>query len=263
MEDQVIEETGVEDVSAAEAQEVQEIPEDSADESGANEEVAAEPEKQNNFEKAFAKRLAEKEAQWKAEKESEIQKLREEYKDYDVSRKAMEYLMKQNGINDSMSLKEQLELVDLNERAESENVSPEVLKRIDELEAKAAKAEEYEKQQAEQKQVSEFESSLKEFAKDKQIDGKPVDHMELWQYMSENQIAKPEAALKAMKADILEAKLETAKADAVKEYLASKQAPKVEGAGVAGAEQRDTSKMGWGDITKAAAERLRASMSKE
>lgn len=250
---------GVESAPAAEVQET-EVTDSNP---GVESQAAAEPEKQNNFEKAFAKRLADAQAKWEADKQAELQKMQEQYKDYDVLKKATEYLQKTSGIQDLMSLKEQLELTELQERADRENVPPDVLKRIDELEVKAAKAEEYEKQQQEAQTIQQFESSLKTFCEGKEIDGKPLSHQELWQYMHENEISKPESAFKAMKADILEAKLETAKQDAVKEYLESKKAPKVEGSGSPGQQHVDTSKLGWGDVTKAAIARMQSALTRE
>src|SRR5690606_21352965 len=129
-------------------------------ESGANSEVAAEPEKQNNFEKAFAKRLA-------AEREKWDKETAERYKDYDVLKKATEHLQRTSGINDLMTLKEELELAELQERAETQNLDVERLKGIEQLEANAAKADEMEQQQQEEQRVQSYFSSLGEFVKDK------------------------------------------------------------------------------------------------
>jgi hypothetical protein len=216
------EESGAESAPAAVEQVEQSTNEVPAPESGANEQAAAEPEKQNNFEKAFAKRLADAQAKWEAD-------YAKKYEGFDDYKKAAEYLQKTSGIGDMLTLREQIELAELQERAEQANVPPEVLKRIDQLEAKAAKADEMEANAKQQQEWQTFETSLKEFCADKSIDGKSVDHMELWKYMHDNGVTKPEIAFKAMKADALEAKLETAKTDAVNEYLKSKQAPKIEG----------------------------------
>lgn len=211
--------------------------------------------KQESFAKRLQeqteKRLSEERAKWEQEQA-------EKYKDYDTYKKATDFLMKSNGINDPMTLKEQLEMTELQERAEKNNLDPETQKRLEYLEERDRKAQEYEREQAEQKQLSEFENSLKDFCKEKEIDGKAVDHMELWSYMHENGISKPEAAYKAMKADVLEQKLATAKEDAVKEYLASKKAPKAEGSGATAFQQADTSKMSWEEIDRVAAARIKA-----
>lgn len=227
--------TGVEGAPAA-GEQLQGT-EGAAAQTGVEGQGAADQEKQNNFEKAFAKRLAAKEAEWQAAKDAELQQLREQFKDHDTYKLAAEYLQQTAGVPDMLTLKEEIELARLQERAAKENVPASVLKRIDELEAKAAKGEELEAAQKQQQAWQEFETSLKDFCKDKTIDGKPVDHMELWKYMHENEVSKPEVALKAMKADILEPKLETARTDAVNDYLKSKQAPKTEGSQGAAAQQ--------------------------
>lgn len=247
---------GVEGTPAAEGQE--EKVEGAESQTGVEDQAVAEPEKQNNFEKAFAKRLAAKEAEWQAAKEAEIQRIKEEYKDHDTYKLAAEYLKQTSGIPDMLTLKEEIELAQLQQRAEKENVPASVLKRIDELEAKAAKADEFEAERKQQEELQAFETSLKEFSEGKEVDGKPVDHMELWKYMHENEISKPDVALKAMKADILEAKLETAKTDAVNEYLKSKEAPKIEGSQGAAAQQSAAPPASWDEAEKRAAARMRA-----
>lgn len=211
------EESGVEDVPAAEEQvpETHETPE-----TGVEEQAAAEP-KENNFEKAFAKRLSSEREKWEAERQAELEK----YKDYDIAKKSMEYMMKTYNINDPLTLKEQIELHELQERADEQNVPPEVLKRIDELEQKAAKAEEYERLQEEQQRLSEFESKIKDFAKEK-----GVDHMELWNFMHENDIGNPEMALRAMQWEDIEAKRAEIEKEAVNKFLEAKGTmPTVEG----------------------------------
>lgn len=242
---------GVDFVPAAEEHVTDQV--ETSSESGADTEVAAEPEKQNNFEKAFAKRLAAEREKWQSE-------VSEKYKDYDVLQKATAHLQKTSGISDLMTLNEQLELADLQERAETQNLDIDTLKRIEQLEQKAAKGEELEAKIQQQQQWQEFETSLKTFADGKEIDGKTVDHKELWNYMYENQIQNPEIAFKAMKADVLESKLSTAREDSIKDYLASKQAPRAEGGnGAAGMQTTDTSKMSWKDLERRAAARLEAS----
>lgn len=191
-----------------------------------DEKAAAEPGKEDV---AFSKRLSAAEKKWQDDKEAEIQKIKDEYKDHDLYRKATEYLQKTSGIPDMMTLKETIELEELQERADRENVSPETLKRIDELEAKAKRGEELEATISQEKAAAEFEQSLKTFSEGKEIGGAPLDYKELWNYMHENEIAKPDVAFKAMKADILEQKLATAKDDAVKDYLSSKRGVKTEG----------------------------------
>ncbi|WP_027085403.1 hypothetical protein [Cohnella panacarvi] len=224
---------------------------------------SGEPAKPNNFEKAFAKRLSEKEAQWNTAKDAEIQALRDQYKDYDTFKLAAEYLQQKAGVPDMLTLKEEIELVRLQERAEKEKVPPSVLKRIDELEAKAAKGEEYEALQKEQAERQEFETSLKTFSDGKTLGDKQLDHTELWKYMHENEIANPEVAYKAMRADLLEEQLKTAEEDAVKKYLESKKAPKAEGAPGAAARQVPTTGGGFKGAEQRAAERIRAARTAE
>lgn len=241
-------ETGVESASAAEVQ--TETPEVTESQTGVETQAAAEPEKQNNFEKAFAKRLAAEREKWQSETS-------EKYKDYDTLKDVADYFREVNEAPDMMTLKERIEMERLQQRAERENVPPEVLQRIDMLEAKAAKADEFEQQQAQERTMQEFENGLKEFVKDKQLGEKPVDHLELWKYMHENGIAKPEVAFKAMKADQLETKLQERETDVINRYIQSKSAPKVESGGVAGMQSWKPT----GDIdaaTARAAARIRA-----
>jgi hypothetical protein len=245
--EEAVVEPGVEGVPAAEEPET--VTPDPK--TGVDEPAAAELEKQNNFEKAFAKRLAAEREKWQTEQS-------EKYKGFEDYKKATEYLQKTSGISDLLTLREQIELAELTERAEKENVPAEVLKRIDQLEVKAAKADEMEAEAKQQKEWQEFEGSLKEFAKDKAIDDKPLDHMELWKFMHENGVSKPEIAFKAMKAELLEAKLETAKTDAVNEYLKSKQGTKTEGAPGTTATTTVDPPSSWKEAEQRAIERLRA-----
>lgn len=233
---------GVEEAPAA----VEQSSEVTEPETGVEETAAAEQKEPNNYEKAFAKRLSAEKAKWENE-------ANEKFKGYDDYKYLAEYMQQANNGADMLTLKEQIELERLQQRADQANVPPDVLKRIDELEAKAAKAEEYEQQQAQQTELQQFRSSLEAFAKEK---GANVD--ELHQYMFDNQIASPEVAYKAMRAEQLEKELATAKETAVKEYLQSKASPKVEGNGTPGVVNQDPSKMEWGDIRQRAMARIQA-----
>jgi hypothetical protein len=215
--DEGMSDAGVESVPAAEVQ-------DTPSESGVEPTVAAEPEKSNNFEKAFAKRLAEKESAWKAERET----LEAKYKDYDAYKSVAEYYREVEQAPDVLSLKERIELQRLEQEAYNRNLPVEELKRMQELEAKAAQADEYERflkefeqqqqQVAEQqKQLQEFRSTLEPFA---QKNG--VDPDALHNFMYENQIGSMEAALKAFKFDEMQQQLESAKKDGIKEFLTAK-----------------------------------------
>jgi hypothetical protein len=197
-------------------------------EPGVEKEVVAEP---NNFEKAFAKRLAAKEAEWEA-------KNSEKYKDYETNQKAAQFLQKRYNISDAQALREQIELADLQDRAEEQNITPEMQRRLDALEEKAALADKFQQEQEQQKQYQTFRSNLDKFASEKQASAD-----ELHQYMFDNQFPpeKMELAYKTMQADkvleekaAFEANKEQFKKDSVKEYLDSKKAPKAEGKGAAG-----------------------------
>ena len=209
--------SGVEVAPAAEVQ--SEVA--SADQPGVETQAAAEPEKQNNFEKAFAKRLS-------AEREKWEQEVNQKYQGHEDYKFVADYLQQANGL-DLMTLKERIELERLQARAEEQNVPPEVLKRIDELEAKASKAEMYEQHQQQLQHYQEFRSNLEKFASEK---GANAD--ELHAFMYEKGIANMEVAYKAMRADELEQKLQTAEKDAINKYLDSKKAPKAEGSGAPG-----------------------------
>lgn len=204
---------------------------------------------------SFAKRLSEEKSKW--EKETT-----EKYKDYDTHKQLSEYLSELNGGVDILSLKERIELEKLEARAEQENVPPEVLKRIDELEAKAAKGDKLEQDQQENQRVLTYFSTMEKF-----LEGKGVKSDELNQFMVDNNLSyNPEAmeksfdiAYKAMKADEFEKKANEKETDTIKRYLASKNAPRVEGStGAAAAQTVDTSKMSWDQIDKHAAERIKA-----
>jgi hypothetical protein len=244
---------GVDVVPAAEEQATPQV--DPASQTGANEQAAAEPEKQNNFEKAFAKRLAAERDKW--DKDTS-----EKYKDYEALKKTTSYFQQRHGYTDLMAMNADIELAELQARAEKENVPAEVLKRIDQLESEAAEGKQLKQQQQEIERVNTYFSSLNEFVKDKGVDAQALN-----QFMIDNELQyNPNAmdksftvALNAFKADEYKTKLETAKKDAIDEYLGTKRAPKTEGStGAAGFQTADTSKMSWKDLTKHAAARLDA-----
>lgn len=178
---------------------------------------------------SFAHRLKEQTEKVLAEERSKWEKeTSEKYKDYDTYRKATEYLQKTSGIEDVMTLKEQIELQELNERAEQQNVPPDVLKRIDELEQKAARGEELE-----QKQQAEAINNLFWKAAEQFVEGKDVSKEDLNKYMIENDIfvdptnaelaqKKFDMAYKAMQYDVMTKKLESAEKDGMKKLISSK-----------------------------------------
>lgn len=229
--------TGVEDASDAEMQE--ETQTDTGGESG-------------GVEKAFAKRLSQAHSKWEAEarakfeeeKRQEIEKVRSEFKDYDTYREATEFLQKQHGINDIMTLKEQLELTKLQERAAEQNMDPDLLRRMEELESKAARADELEQQrmqEEEERQAAEeqrayeesYFNSMKEYASSKDIDPDKLHGfiMENSLFVNPENMEKTfEIAVKAMKHDELLSKLESAEKDGMKKLFQAKGAiPTIKG----------------------------------
>lgn len=176
----------------------------------------------------------------------------EQYKDYDTYKIVGDYFQRVNNFEDVMSLKERIELDELQAQAEKQQVPVEVLQRIQQLEAKAEEGDQLKKEKELQDFYRGFRSELEAFSKEK---GTDADALE--QFMVDNQIGSHEIAYKAMKAEELEAKLETAKKDAIKEYLESKKAPKTEGAGAAGVISEGPPKT-WGEARQRALERFRA-----
>jgi len=212
--------------------------------------------KQESFAKRLQeqteKKLAEERQKWEEEQSERL-------KEYDTYKRATEYLKRHSGIDDLQKLAEEIELAELQERASTQEIPVEVQKRLDELEAKAKQAEVYERERQQQEQMNTFKESLSAFVKDKGVEVEA-----LWTFMSDNNLPydpnEPEKyftiAYKAMKADELESQLETAKKDAVKEYLESKKAPKAEGSGAPGI-QNDPPKT-WEEARERALERLKA-----
>lgn len=226
---------------------------------GSAEEVAPQAE----TESSFARRLREhSEKEVRAAREAWDKETSEKYKDYDTHKELSTYLQQVNGV-DAMTLKERIEMDRLQERAEQNEIPPEMQKRLETLEAKAAKADELEQQQHQEKWENTYWTGIGEFAKERGVESQALN-----QFMLDNGLfIDPEnleksfnIAYKAMKADELEQKLNTAKEDSIKEYLASKKGPRVEGStGAVGLQSVDTSKMSWKDVEKHAAARLEAS----
>ena len=245
-------ETGVEDVPAAEVHEEAAEP----SETGVETEVAAEPEKQNNFEKAFAKRLAAEREKWQKE-------VSEKYGDYDTHKELSSYLQEVNGL-DALSLKERIELERLQTRAEKENVPPEVLKRIDDLEQQAAEGRQLKEQQQKEQINNLYWKAADDFVKDKGVTKEELNQLLIDNRMTvdptdpEDVERKFNMAYKAMKTDQLEKELASAKETAVKEYLQSKTAPRVEGSGAPGVVQEDTSQMSWKELEARMVARIQA-----
>ena len=211
---------------------------------------------------SFAKRLKESISK---ERENWEKEQAEKYKDYETLKKTTEYFQKRHGYSDLMTMQEDIELAELQERAEKQEVSPEIQRRLEELEAKAAKGEELEKQQQEAQRVTAYFSALDEFVKDKGVDSKALNQFMIdneLQYNPNDMTKSFNVALKAMRADELEAKLQTAEKDAVKNYLESKKAPRVEGSGAPGQVQQDPPKT-FEEAAKRSRERFRAARQNE
>lgn len=246
-----IEETGVEEVPAAGEQvDTSDLPEPT--ETGANDSDAADP-KPNNFEKAFAKRLSAEREKWETERSKES----ERFKDYDKYEKATQYLMKQGGFSDVQALNDALEQQILMERAEKMGITPEIAQRLEQLEQRAQLADELEQKTQQDQQYAEFRKDLETFSTEKGVNAD-----ELHKYMFDNQIGNKEVAFKAMRADQLEQQLQNAKKDAVKEYLESKKAPKVESTGTAGTLHAEPAKS-FAEARQRALERFRALKNQE
>lgn len=205
---------------------------------------------------SFAKRLSEEKVKWDKE-------TTEKYKDYDLHKDLSGYLSELNGGVDLLSLKEQIEMDRLERRAEENSATPEMQRRLEELEAKAAKGEKLEQDQQENQRVTTYFSTM-----DKYLEGKGVDSKDLNQFMVDNKLQyDPEnmeksfdIAYKAMKADEFEKKANEKESETIKRYLAAKNAPKVEGStGAAASQTVDTSKMSWDQLAKHSAERVKAS----
>ncbi|MDG0791921.1 MFS transporter [Cohnella ginsengisoli] len=211
-------------------------------------------------ESSFAKRLREhSEKAIKAEREKWEQEVREKYGDYDVHKELSAYLQELNGV-DAMTLKEQIEMERLQQRAEQNAITPEMQRRLEVLEEKAAKADEIEKQQELHNWYTNFKSEIAAFASEK---GANADEIEA--YMIENGLQNYQVAYKALRAEQLEQELtqaretaEKAKEIAVKEYLESKKGPRVEGSGSPGVVHEDTSKLSWTDLRQRALDRIKS-----
>lgn len=177
---------------------------------------------------SFAQRLKEQTEKALAEERSKWEKeVSEKYKDYDTHKELSQYLQEINGA-DALTLKEQIELQRLQNRAEEQNVPAEVLKRIDELEAKAARGEELEQQQLKQQNDMKYWSMAESFVADKDISKEDLN-----KFMLENEIfvdlsnpetvtRKFETAYKAMQYDVIQKKLESAEKDGMKKLIDAK-----------------------------------------
>lgn len=170
---------------------------------------------------AFGKALAAEREKIRKEIESEQA---EKYKDYDLHKELSTWAQERTGA-DALSLKEKIELERLQERAERANVPPEVLKRIDELEAKAARGDELEKQQQQGQWENTYWSGINEFVKDRGVDSKDLNKFMVDNnlYVDPNNLSKSfEIAIKAMKHDELVKQIEDAEKNGMKKLIQAK-----------------------------------------
>lgn len=208
--------TGVEDAPAAGEQ--PEASEGSANQTGVDEQAAAEPEKQNNFEKAFAKRLAAERSKWESE-------LSEKLKDYEAHRRVSEFFQQYNGM-DLNALMERIELEQLKQQAEQQQVPVEVMRRIQELEQKAALAEQLAQQHAQAQWEKTYREALDAYVKDKEgADPEAINKylVDLGVSVDPNNITKYfDMAYRALKFEELAKRLEGAEKDGMKKLIGAK-----------------------------------------
>lgn len=180
--------------------------------------------------KAFAKRLEERTQKALQEaKQQWEQETSEKYGNFDQYQQAMDYVMKSAGYNNFDEFQSALQEAQLQERAEQNGVNPEYQQRLEELEERAKRADELEQQREQEQTMQQFRTHLQEFSKEKGIEAEQLET-----FMVENQIPNFEMAYRALRYEQMEADLKNAKDVAVKEYLESKKAPKVEGSGTPG-----------------------------
>lgn len=175
--------------------------------------------------KSFAKRLEER---TQAKLAEERQKWEEEVKskvyDPDKTSAALNYIMKQGGYDSYEDFVSAIEEAQLQERAAKENVPPEYLERVEKLEERAKLADELEEKYQRETAYKEARKVLETFASEKGIDADKFQ-----QFVVDNEVFNLDVAYRAYNAENLEKQLAQAKELAVKEYLESKKAPKVEG----------------------------------
>jgi hypothetical protein len=180
--------------------------------------------------KAFAKRLEERtQAKLAEERAKWEQEVGQKYGNYDQYQQTVDYVMKASGYNSFEEFQAALEEAQLQERAQQNGVNPEYQQRLEELEERAKRADELEQQQQQEQIMKQFQSALQDFSKEKGIEAEALE-----QFMVENQIPNFDMAYRAMRYEQMENDLKNAKDVAIKEYLESKKAPKVEGPGTPG-----------------------------
>lgn len=236
MPDEIAQVSGVENVVAAVPQENEAPPaavENEPAESG------------DKVEAAFAKRFAAERAKLESE-------YAERYKDFDRYKGISEYFREMNEMSDVSELSDRIEMERLQERAQQAQVSPEVQRRLEELEAKAAEADQLREQQNVQSWYKDFRADLDKFAADKQASADEIE-----QYMIENQISNYEIAYKALRFADAEKQREEIEKAAIARYIESKKAPNVVGAGGIAAPVPAASPKTWDQARAGALEMMR------
>jgi hypothetical protein len=208
--------------------------------------------------KAFAKRLEERtQRALQEERQKWEQETSQKYGNYDQYQQAMEFMMQRGGYQSFDEFQAAIQEAQLAERAEQNGIDPEFQSRVEQLEERARLADELEQRQQQEQTYQQFQSALKDFSQQK-----GVDPAELESFMVENQIANFEMAYRAWHYEQMQNDLTNAKDVAVKEYLQSKKAPKVEGAGTPGV-IKDAPPKNFEESRQRALERLRASRTNE
>lgn len=208
--------------------------------------------------KAFAKRLEERTQKALAEERAKWeQEVNQKYGNYNQYQQSMDYLMQRGGYSSFEEFQAAINEAQLAERAEKAGVDPEFQQRVESLEERARRADELEQQQQQEQMYSQFQSALKDFSQQK-----GVDPTELESFMMENQIANFDIAYRAWHYEQMQNDLQNAKDVAVKEYLQSKKAPKVEGAGTPGV-IKDAPPKDFNESRQRALERLRSARTNE
>jgi hypothetical protein len=199
--------------------------------------------------KAFAKRLRESTEKAIAEERAKWEKeTAEKYKDYELHKELSTWAQERTGA-DALTLKEQVEMERLQARAEQNETTPEMQRRLEALEARAARADELERERAEEAQQREqqeaaqqwektYYDGLNEFVKDKGLD---VDAFN--KFMVENRVMIDpenmtksfEFAMKAMKFDEVERAAQEAEKKGMQKFLESKGSiPSIKGSNAQG-----------------------------
>jgi len=208
--------------------------------------------------KAFAQRLSERTEKALAEARTQWeQEQQEKYGKFDAYEKNLLATAKMSGFNTIEEFQEALAEAELQERAQKQGITPEMQQRLEALEQEAAKGRELQQQREQEESVRQFREYCKTFASE---NGVEADKLE--EFMMTHQIPSFDIALKAMKADEWEQQLKDAKEIAVKEYLASKKAPKVEGSGNSGVVNQEPPKS-WAESRSRALERLNSNNKNE